>query len=156
MLKCVGFDIVFQEFPDEVSLALNLSCCPHRCPGCHSSYLQQDVGKELNEEELKKMLSDYVGEITCVGFMGGDNDPDRVNELAMFVKKEYHNTLKVGWYSGNTQIPSSFNTTSFDYIKIGPYIASKGPLDQPTTNQRLYRLNSEHIEEDITNRFWKK
>lgn len=39
MLKYVNTDIVFQEFPDEVTLAINLSNCPCHCPGCHSSYL---------------------------------------------------------------------------------------------------------------------
>ena len=28
MLKYVNHDIVFQEFPDEVTLAINLSLCP--------------------------------------------------------------------------------------------------------------------------------
>lgn len=33
MLKYAGYDIVFQEIPDEVTLALNLSGCPNGCPG---------------------------------------------------------------------------------------------------------------------------
>ena len=37
MLKYVNHDIVFQEFPDEVTLAINLSCCPNGCTGCHSA-----------------------------------------------------------------------------------------------------------------------
>ena len=40
MLKYAGYDIVFQEIPDEVTLALNLSGCPNGCPGCHSPHLQ--------------------------------------------------------------------------------------------------------------------
>ena len=44
MLKYVNYDIVFQEFPDEVTLAINLSLCPVCCPGCHSQFLQTDVG----------------------------------------------------------------------------------------------------------------
>ena len=47
MLKYTTYDIVFQEFPDEVTLAVNLSLCPNGCPGCHSSYLQGDLGEEL-------------------------------------------------------------------------------------------------------------
>ena len=38
---------------------------------------------------------------------------------------------------------------AFDYVKIGPYIESLGPLNSVTTNQRLY-----HHREDITARFW--
>ena len=45
MLKYAGYDIVFQEIPDEVTLALNLSGCPNGCPGCHSPHLQRDEGE---------------------------------------------------------------------------------------------------------------
>ena len=33
MLKYAGYDIVFQEIPDEVTLALNLSGCRTDAPG---------------------------------------------------------------------------------------------------------------------------
>ena len=52
MLKYVNHDIVFQEFPDEVTLAVNLSRCPCACPGCHSTYLWGDNGEELTEERI--------------------------------------------------------------------------------------------------------
>jgi len=42
----------------------------------------------------------------------------------------------------------------FDYIKIGPYIEEKGPLNNPNTNQRLYeKVGNNH--KDITYKFWK-
>ena len=47
MLKYLTYDIVFQEFPDEVTLAVNLSLCPNKCPGCHSSILMGDIGELL-------------------------------------------------------------------------------------------------------------
>ena len=60
MIKYVPEDtqVVFAEIPDEVSLAINISCCPHRCPGCHSPYLQKDYGVELDEELNGKRGSD--------------------------------------------------------------------------------------------------
>ena len=93
MLKYVNHDIVFQEFPDEVTLAINLSLCPNGCPGCHSAYLQGNVGDELTEERLRAILDNYIGEITCVGFMGGDNDPARVMQLARMVQETYAGKL---------------------------------------------------------------
>jgi len=154
MLKYVGYDIVFQEFPDEVTIALNLSLCPNRCPGCHSSYLQGDVGNELNKKEIKKLLSDFKKEVTCLGFMGGDNDPQSVVELATFIKEEFNNTIKVGWYSGCVNLPKRFDTTPFNYIKLGPYIEAKGPLNKKTTNQHLYKFTKNKEKEDITYRFY--
>ena len=52
MLRFVNYDLVFQEIPDEVTLALNISNCPNRCDGCHSPYLMEDVGAILGENAL--------------------------------------------------------------------------------------------------------
>ena len=52
MLRYADYDIVFQEIPDEVTLAINLSNCPNHCKGCHSAYLMEDVGEPLTEESL--------------------------------------------------------------------------------------------------------
>ncbi|SHF88735.1 hypothetical protein SAMN05444364_11530 [Prevotella scopos JCM 17725] len=46
MLRYINTDIVFQEFPDEVTLAINISGCPCRCPACHSQFLW--ANKEMN------------------------------------------------------------------------------------------------------------
>lgn len=71
MLKYVDYDILFQEIPDEVTLAINLSRCPYRCKGCHSPQLQSDIGEELNEEALLRLLQRYGKSVTCICFMGG-------------------------------------------------------------------------------------
>ena len=47
MLKYVDTKVVFQEIPDEITLAINISNCPCHCPGCHSSYLAEDIGNAL-------------------------------------------------------------------------------------------------------------
>ena len=47
MLKYYNYDIVFQEIPDEVTLAVNLTNCPHRCIGCHSPHLRHNIGEPL-------------------------------------------------------------------------------------------------------------
>ena len=47
MLKYANFDVVFQEVPDEVTLAINITNCPNQCPGCHSKnidYLTRIIG----------------------------------------------------------------------------------------------------------------
>ena len=160
MLKYVNHDIVFQEFPDEVTLAINLSLCPNGCPGCHSAYLQGNVGDELTEERLRAILDNYIGEITCVGFMGGDNDPARVMQLARMVQETYAGKLHTGWYSGRSKRPEGVQPEALNYVKLGPYRADSGPLKERTTNQRLYRIRHEAVEsgkylEDITHRFWR-
>ena len=72
MLKFVDFKVTFSEVPDEISLCINLSGCPHKCKGCHSEYLQQDIGTVLTTQMLDKIIESNSG-VTCVCFMGGDN-----------------------------------------------------------------------------------
>ena len=155
MLKYVNTGIVFQEIPDEVTLAINISNCPCRCPGCHSHYLWEDIGLPLDADAIDAFLQKYGDDITCIAFMGGDADPKAVNQLAQYIH-EAHPEFKVAWYSGRIRISGAIKKTDFDYIKIGPYIKHLGPLKSPTTNQRLYRLTDDGTFEDITSRFWKK
>ena len=155
MLKYVNTGIVFQEIPDEVTLAINISNCPCHCPGCHSHYLWEDIGQPLNTDAIDAFIDQYGRNITCIAFMGGDGDPKGVDMLAQYIHEE-HPKYKVAWYSGRVRITSAVNKTDFDYIKIGPYLKHLGPLKQPTTNQRLYRQNDTGEFEDITSRFWQK
>ena len=156
MLKYVGYDIVFQEIPDETTLAINLSLCPNRCKGCHSPYLQEDRGDGLTAEALDRMVSGFVGEVTCVCFMGGDNAPQEVAALARHIRQSWHGQFLTAWYSGKPGFPKDFDRTAFDFVKLGPYIPEKGPLNKPTTNQRLYRIMPGGTNLDITDRFWRK
>ena len=87
-MKVASFDIVFQEIPGEVTLALNLSGCPCHCQGCHSQHLWEDIGEEMNEELLDGLLARYGSMITCVCFMGGDQDPEEVARLVSYLKLE--------------------------------------------------------------------
>lgn len=155
MLKYVNTGVVFQEIPDEVTLSVNISNCPCHCPGCHSKYLWGDIGEELSPAAVDRLIADYGSDITCICFMGGDGEPESVNELARYVKS-VHPHVKVGWYSGRLRISDAIDKRNFDYIKIGPYIAHLGGLKDKTTNQRLYKRMPDNSFVDITSRFWKK
>lgn len=155
-MKVASFDIVFQEIPGEVTLALNLSNCPCHCPGCHSPHLAEDIGEPLNEQLLDGLIARYGSMITCVAFMGGDADPEEVARWA-----EYVRPLKTAWYSGRPSFPNTPNNQiipnipiPFDYVKLGPYIEALGGLKSPTTNQRLYKRVGDEWQ-DITSSFWK-
>jgi anaerobic ribonucleoside-triphosphate reductase activating protein len=155
MLKYVNTGIVFQEIPDEVTLAINISNCPCRCPGCHSQYLWEDIGLPLDTDAIDDFIVKYGKDITCLAFMGGDADPKGINLLAQYIHEE-HPQFRVAWYSGRLRIPVGVTKTDFDYIKIGPYIRHLGPLNKPTTNQRIYRQEANGEFKDITQRFWKQ
>ena len=156
MLKFVSYDIVFQEIPDEVTLAVNISGCPNGCPGCHSPYLQQDVGRSLTFGTLELLLEEYGDEITCLCFMGGDGAPEEVASLARWLR-EHDPRLRTAWYSGRSRLPERIDARLFDYLKLGPYLERCGGLRSRTTNQRLYHVSADRDGvrmEDITARFW--
>lgn len=163
MLKYVDVLVGFAEVPDEISLCINLSGCPHKCKGCHSPYLQNDVGEPLTKLVLTQLIEDNLG-ITCVCFMGGDNDIPWLCDLAKYVQDTHK--LKTAWYTGLEWTPRTIErpvTEVFDFIKTGPYIEQFGPLNSPTTNQRFYTKGI-HMKKmdanprmfyDTTNKFWK-
>lgn len=139
MLKYFNYDIVFQEIPNEVTLAINITNCPNHCKGCHSTHLQEDIGEELNEERISSLMDKYGSSITCFCFMGGDSDSKRVEELALYIQHIYPN-IKTGWYSGRTEVPENIDNKSFQFIKLGPYIEKFGSLKSETCNQHLYEV----------------
>lgn len=155
MLKYVGSCVVFQEIPDEITLSVNLSNCPCRCPGCHSRYLWENNGIPLTCTALDELMLEYGVYITCVCFMGGDADPAGVNLLAEYLHQNYPE-IRVAWYSGRTVIPSVICKTNFNYIKLGPYIEHLGGLSKRGTNQRMYSKDKDGNFIDITYRFWGK
>ncbi|MBQ6879472.1 MAG: anaerobic ribonucleoside-triphosphate reductase activating protein [Bacteroidales bacterium] len=142
MLKCYSYDIVCQEIPDEISLAVNISCCPNRCPGCHSQWLWEDKGEPMTEEMLSALIGSYSSAVTCFCFMGGDADPAEIQKMAIFIRQKFPG-LKTAWYSGREELPEGFDPKVMDYIKLGPYKEALGGLKFPTTNQALYRIEKD-------------
>lgn len=162
MLKYVNYDIVFQEIPNETTLAINISNCPCHCKGCHSPYLAKDIGTELTSYSLLELLKKNKG-VTCVAMMGGDSEPQEVEYFSELVRNIAG--LRYAWYSGRQELPKNIDISKFDYIKLGPYIEELGGLKSPTTNQRFYEVQmSREIDEndnpiyglvDVTDVFWK-
>ena len=142
-MKYVESKVTFSEVPDEISLCLTISGCKSHCEGCHSEYLQQDIGTELTEEILKDLIYLHKG-ITCVCFLGGN--PYDICKFSKIIK---NNNLKLAYYTGDSYMPTLSQLSNFDYIKLGPYLETKGGLNNPNTNQRMFKI------EDITHKFWK-
>ncbi|MBR1878451.1 MAG: 4Fe-4S cluster-binding domain-containing protein [Paludibacteraceae bacterium] len=180
MTKVASYDIVFQEVPGEVTLALNISGCPCHCKGCHSPHLWEDTGEPLTTDLLDTLMEKYAGLITCVCFMGGDRNPEEIFRLAKYIKNLSATEtsglsespaygIKVAWYSGRPYTPETFNTktpfnyqlSTFNYLKFGPYIESLGGLKSERTNQRLYKRvgngtsDAPYEWQDITSSFWR-
>ena len=156
-MKYVDAKVVFAEIPNEITLAINISGCPVRCPDCHSKYLWEDIGESLDRDSLHSLIESNKG-ITCLAFMGGDADVSYLQSLFSYVKTNYP-YLKIAWYSGIDRVLPRINTRYLDYIKVGPYIKSKGPLNERNTNQRMYKIHRTSegatLLMNMTSKFWK-
>ncbi len=141
-------DVVLEEIPDRVTLAVEITNCQGSCPGCHSPFLRRDIGEELTEEALDRMIEDNFG-VNCLLFLGEGNDPAALLRLASHLRRVWPG-VEIALYSGREDVEAEVKE-AFDYVKIGPYVEELGPLNEKTTNQRLY-----HRGEDITSRFWRK
>ena len=155
--------VVFEEVPDYVTLAIEITNCPGHCEGCHSPWLREDIGEELTPEILDDLIRENRG-INCICFMGEGKDPEAMKRLAFSIHLRSDYPYKVALYSGREEVEDEYNAY-FDFIKVGPYIPTKGPLNKETTNQRLYQITRnfneeagkvEIIREDITYKFWRK
>lgn len=181
MIKYLGYAVTFQEIPDEITLCFNITNCKHHCPGCHSPELQKDIGNDL-ERDIDSVIKQYADGITCVCFMGEGNDWDALKRCMFFVSNNYPN-LKIAIYTGIDgdgcdedtaelellqSMTTGRNPDGFDrcheplvtYLKLGKYIKELGGLDNPHTNQRMFRTDyiddfNCPIGEEITSRFFK-
>ncbi len=149
-LKYLGYSIVLQEVPNEISLAINVSGCPHKCEGCHSKYLWEYEGNYISKD-IDDIINKYDGLITCVCFMGGDQNIEELNRLICKVQSKGY---KCCLYTGSDDIPLNINN-NIDYIKTGRYIAKLGGLDSVNTNQKFYKRDLGTFV-DITSIFYNK
>ena len=141
-------DVVLEEIPHRVSLAVEISNCRGNCIGCHSPFLKKDLGDELTAEAVEKLLKTNFG-VNCFLFLGEGNDPEALKAIAYYLRSS-HPELELALYSGRESGEDELFEI-FDFVKVGPYIKEFGPLNEKTTNQRLYYHRA-----DITSSFWRK
>lgn len=142
-LKYLGYSIALQEVPNEISLVINVSGCPHKCEGCHSQYLWEYEGNYI-AYDFNNILNFYGGMITCVCFMGGEQN---VDELESYLKYVEEYGLKTCLYSGCDSIEEISELLPYlDWVKIGRYEESlrtdnnvQYGIKLATSNQKIYK-----------------
>ena len=144
--------VVLEEIPDRVTLAVEISNCRGNCTGCHSPFLKEDIGLPLTTAVIDGLVKDNFG-VNCFLFLGEGRDPDTLIGLARHVRGL---GLEAALYSGRPEVEDEI-WEAFDYVKVGPYLPDCGPLNSPSTNQRLYKSTGSGGKDgfvDITSRFW--
>lgn len=130
--------LVFREVPDEISLSYLISGCSLRCPGCHSAdSWDGSKGRPLTVEHFESELDRYQDAITCVLFLGGEWEEDALCEL---LDRARRRGLKTCLYTGKEDVSPKLRS-KLNFLKVGPYVRSRGGLDQPETNQKFYDLD---------------
>lgn len=144
--------VVFQEVPDEISLAFTITGCVLRCAGCHSPHLRLDMGTPLTEELFSEIVDEHLGYVSCVLFMGGEQDKRTLIKLLKIARDK---GLKTCLYSGLNMVGKSI-LEHLDYVKLGCWMSHLGGLDSKTTNQRFYKVGEDLSLTDMTYKFWSK
>ena len=81
--------VVWQEVPNETSLAFLITGCPLGCKGCHSvESWKRGSGQILTEIYLAEQLKKYQGLISCVLFMGGEWLPEKLLSLLKIAREQ--------------------------------------------------------------------
>lgn len=141
-MRFVNEQIVWQEVPGETSLAYTITGCPLRCKGCHSSeYRNPKLGEPLYSDYFQSRLETYRGLISCVVFFGGEWLPALLQPLLEQARRANLNTCL---YSGFDLIPDCL-LPHLTYVKTGAWIAARGGLDNPNTNQRFIDLRTNEL-----------
>ena len=138
-MKIYKYDIVFQEVPNEISLAFYVCGCPLRCKGCHSTELWSERnGTSLSINFYQELLNRYQDKATCILFLGGEWHPDTLQLYLQIAKGQ---SFKTALYTGLDDITQNIRA-QLDYLKLGPWIAELGGLSSPTTNQVFWDLRT--------------
>lgn len=180
--------ITFQEVPNEISLSFLIAGCPLKCKGCHSADswrvtseanevnkasetikskthpINSNARIQLTNEYLENRIKQYQDMISCVLFLGGEWEIEKLIELLQTVKNT-NPSLKTCLYTGleldeivefikqeinevnkNADIGWKyiFENNLLDYLKTGRWIRELGGLDNKNTNQRFYKVNVKH------------
>ena len=128
--------IYLQEIPGEITLGISISGCPLHCKGCHSTETWPlDFGNEMDTTVLEQLFKKHK-HISCFLIYDGLHDNNGFMEL-FNLAKAYN--LKTALYTGLEMSDLSVELIAMcDYIKVGPYIAERGNLSEPSTNQKLF------------------
>lgn len=142
-LKYISYAIVFQEVPNEITLAFNISGCPYHCEGCHSQYLWEYEGDNLLPINMINIINKYKDYITCVCFMGGDQNIEELTEALKTCKNLGYKTCL---YSGASEVSIKI-LKYLDWLKLGKYdkkLESNNHIEHgvklATTNQHMYKI----------------
>lgn len=140
-LPVITKGVTLTELPGEVAVYFEIGNCTLNCRGCHSGHLRTRIHKDLYTD-LEDMVAHCVAEkdrgATAIVLMGGTTNNFCPHVIGQVVDR-LSEILPVGLYSGlpnNCMFHSHLrNNTRLQWLKTGEYLAYRGGLNTPGTNQ---------------------
>ena len=138
--------ITLNEVPNKVAVFIEFNNCHLKCEGCHSNHLHSDMF-DGEKTDIKYILS-YVEKQIDKGaeyivLMGGDTNGVQKEALYLLIDR-LAEIAPVMLYSGSEDI-SILTETNLTLLKTGGYSEELGGLLSPTTNQKVFKKESEFI-----------
>lgn len=141
-MTLAGIDVVLQEVPGEVSLAVALAGCPNNCKDCHSPWLQarniEVDGGVVDPAIVGSALDKYQGLVTCLLLLGGEWDARMASAL---LDEALARKLHTAMYAGTDVVPFEIRLR-LTYLKTGRWNPALGGLGTMGTNQVLVDLRT--------------
>jgi len=142
-MKYLSARTSFSSVKMEISVAIEITNCPHNCQGCHTPELQEDIGHEITPDNIMDILKPFMGFedeplFTCIAFMGGEQHTEEFISLVDRIKERFP-SIKICLYTAANCVSSDIQSR-LDYLKVGKYVKELGGVDSPFTNQKFIIL----------------
>ena len=136
--------ITFSEIPDHTAYYFEIGGCTKNCPYCHSPHLRGGMASNTSITSMEKKAENAATKgADAILLMGGTTN--RLHESTIIqMMRRLSVILPVCLYSGSDDaerdryLAEKGNAT---WLKTGSYIAARGGLNSPATNQRFYRID---------------
>ena len=118
MFKYIDTLVTFREFPDEISLCINITGCPIHCPYCHSKHLWESTGEILFSSKLKELIEQlsFIYDIDTIKMI--EIIRTVITDKGSIDKEQLRkNTRKYYQYNNNGKLPTLVYRTQPEYLK---------------------------------------
>lgn len=147
----VDYGITFAEVPEKCAVFLELGDCKQYCKGCHTPELCKPMKDEdcWAIEDCVDIVNSYIEDgANAIVVLGGTDCHSYTLESLQCLLEALGECAPVCLYSGSddkNKMLDFARDSGCTYVKVGSYKEECGGLQQPTTNQRFYKLEYEQI-----------
>ena len=150
-IPVVAYGITFAEVPNKCAVFLELGDCKRRCKGCHTPELCKPMTDEdcMTVEKCVEIVDSFLDDgANAIVVLGGTDCHSFTLESLQGLLDKLSEYAPLCLYSGSDDTKTMLDfarDSGCTYVKVGSYKEECGGLQQPTTNQRFYKLEYDQI-----------